>query len=406
MNYEAADFTRRLKDLAGAFLKLGAMSYGGPAIMGIMQSEIQEKRGWLSKERFLEGLALVNMLPGAAATQLGIFIGYQRAGWRGGMLAGLCFILPAFFIMLALTLLYSTYGALPFVRDAFYGLGPVVLGIFMVAVYRLGKAALKGASQVAIAVNAVLLVAFTPLGIVSTLLLSGCVGVALYHSRAWGLRAALVVAFLTGAYHWAGLSPTALGTSAGTLGHAGSLAPDLWDIGAFFFKVGAFAFGGGITVLAFVQDQIVNQLQWLTPREFLDGFALGQLTPGPILMLAAYVGYKLHGFAGAVVGGVAIFAPAFIMMLLVVPIMNRVRELAWLKAAMRAISAAVIGVICVSLVQMAPHAAPDAFTAILTLLTVAGMLSWNLGPLPFMLGGALAGAGSRMNPLQRLKELV
>ena len=106
MNYGADEFRRCWKDLAGAFLKLGAMSYGGPAIMGIMQSEIQEKRGWLSKERFLEGLALVNMLPGAAATQLGIFIGYQRAGWRGGTIAGLCFILPAFFIMLTLTMLY------------------------------------------------------------------------------------------------------------------------------------------------------------------------------------------------------------------------------------------------------------------------------------------------------------
>ena len=406
MNYGADEFRRCWKDLAGAFLKLGAMSYGGPAIMGIMQSEIQEKRGWLSKERFLEGLALVNMLPGAAATQLGIFIGYQRAGWRGGTLAGLCFILPAFFIMLTLTMLYSNYGALPYVRDAFYGLGPVVLGIFAVAVYRLAKAAIKRSSQVAIAVTAAVLVGFTPLGIISTLLLAGCVGVAIYHSRTLGLRAALVVALATGAYHWAGLSLTAPGTSADTVGGAEELAPGLWDIGTFFFKVGAFAFGGGITVLAFVQDQVVNQLQWLTPREFLDGFALGQLTPGPILMLAAYVGYKLQGIAGAIVGGMAIFAPAFILMLSVMPIMNRVRELAWLKAAMRAIGAAVVGLISVSLVQMAPHATPDPFTIFLALLTVAGMLGWKLGPLPFMIGGALAGAGIRSNPLQRLKELV
>src|SRR3990170_8745126 len=114
MTTAPVDFINRWKELAAVFLKIGAMSYGGPAIMGIMQAEIQERRGWLSKERFLEGLALVNMLPGAAATQLGIFIGYQRAGWWGGVLAGLCFILPAFFIMLTLTLLYSVYGALPF----------------------------------------------------------------------------------------------------------------------------------------------------------------------------------------------------------------------------------------------------------------------------------------------------
>ena len=400
MNHEADDFTTRWKELARVFLKLGAMSYGGPAIMGIMQAEIQEKRGWLTKERFLEGLALVNMLPGAAATQLGIFIGHQRAGWRGGMLAGLCFILPALVIMLALTVIYSTLGALPAARNAFYGLGPVVLGIFVVAVIRLGKAALKGTSQIAIAIVAALLIAVTPIGIVSTLLLAGCTGVALYHSRSRGLYAALVVVLLTGAYHWAGPLAANWGSSAAGSDGSHALAPGLWDIGAFFFKVGAFTFGGGITVLAFVQDQLVHQLRWLTPQEFLDGLALGQLTPGPILMLAAYVGYKLAGIAGAIVGAFAIFAPAFVLMLSVVPVMERVRQLAWIRSAMRAISAGVIGVISVSLAHMAPHAVPDAFTASLTLLTVAGMLAWSLGPLPLMLGGALAGAASKLNPIR------
>ena len=401
-----ADFINRWKELAAVFLKIGAMSYGGPAIMGMMQAEIQEKRGWLSKERFLEGLALVNMLPGAAATQLGIFIGYQRSGWWGGVVAGLCFILPAFFIMLTLTLLYSTFGALPVMRDAFYGLGPVVLGIFVVAVYRLGRTALKGMSQIAIGIAAALLVAFTPIGIIGTFILAGCIGVTLYHSRAWGLRAALVATLLIDAYHWASTALSAQELSAGNIDHDPALAPGLWDIGRFFFKVGAFTFGGGITTLAFMQDQVVSQLHWLTQQEFLDGLTLGQLTPGPILMLAAYVGYKLGGMAGAVVGGIAIFLPAFILMLSVLPVLNRIRELIWIKAAMRAISAAVIGIISVSLMQMAPHAAPDGFTAILMVLTVAGMLIWSLAPLPLMLGGGLIGVIGRMSPLQRLKELM
>ena len=406
MTTAPVDFINRWKELAAVFLKIGAMSYGGPAIMGIMQAEIQERRGWLSKERFLEGLALVNMLPGAAATQLGIFIGYQRAGWWGGVLAGLCFILPAFLIMLMLTLLYSTFGALPVMRDAFYGLGPVVLGIFVVAVYRLGKTALKGMSQIAIGIAAAVLVAFTPIGIVGTFILAGCIGVTLYHSRARGLRAALVATILIAAYHWAGTALTAQELSAGDTHLDPALAAGLWDIGRFFFKVGAFTFGGGITTLAFMQDQVVNQLHWLTQQEFLDGLALGQLTPGPILMLAAYVGYKLSGVAGAVVGGIAIFLPAFILMLSVLPVLNRIRELIWIKAAMRAIGAAVIGIISVSLMQMAPHAAPDAFTAILMVLTVAGMLIWSLAPLPLMLGGGLIGVMGRTSPLQRLKELI
>jgi chromate transporter len=406
MTTAPADFINRWKELTAVFLKIGAMSYGGPAIMGIMQAEIQEKRGWLSKERFLEGLALVNMLPGAAATQLGIFIGYQRCGWWGGVLAGLCFILPAFVIMLTLTLLYSAFGALPVMRDAFYGLGPVVLGIFVVAVYRLGKTALKGMNQIAIGIAAAVLVAFTPIGIVGTFILAGCIGVTLYHSRARGLGATLVATLLIAAYHWASTAFTAHELSAGNIDVDPALAPGLWDIGRFFFKVGAFTFGGGITALAFIQDQIVNQLHWLTQQEFLDGLALGQLTPGPILMLAAYVGYKVSGMAGAVVGGIAIFLPAFILMLSVLPVLNRVRELIWIKAAMRAISAAVIGIISVSLIQMAPHAAPDAFTVMLMALTVAGMLIWSLAPLPLMLGGALIGVILRMSPLQRLKDLT
>src|SRR5918999_1162414 len=127
-----------LLEIARAFLKIGALSYGGPAILGVMQAELQEKRQWLTKERFLEGLALVNMLPGPTAAMLGIFIGHDRAGWRGGIVAGFCFELPAFLILLALTLAYAAYGGVGIVRDAFYGIGPVVLAIFAVAVYRLG----------------------------------------------------------------------------------------------------------------------------------------------------------------------------------------------------------------------------------------------------------------------------
>jgi chromate transporter len=406
MNDASNAFASRWKELAAVFLKIGAMSYGGPAIMGIMQAEIQEKRGWLSRERFLEGLALVNMLPGPAATQLGIFIGYDRAGWRGGALAGLCFMLPAFFIMLGLTLLYTTYGALPFARDAFYGLGPVVLGIFVVAVVRLGRTALQGKSQIGIGIVAFLIAAFTPIGIIATLLLAACAGVALYHSRASGLRAALVVALIVAAYHWAAPALSSHGLPAAAAHAREAVAPGLWEIGTFFLKVGAFTFGGGITVLAFVENQVVTQLQWLTPQEFLDGLALGQLTPGPILMLAAYVGYKLAGFAGAIVGGLAIFAPAFVLTLSLAPVLARVRQLAWIRAAMRGTGAAVIGVISVSLVNLAPHAAPDAFTAVVAMLTITAMLVWSAGPLPLMLGGALLGLGRRLNVLQRLRELA
>src|SRR6058998_4185729 len=130
-------FARSWKDIASAFLRLGATSYGGPAIMGIMQAELQEKRQWVSKERFVEGLSLVNMLPGATAAQLGIFLAYARGGWWGGLLGGLAFVVPAFVIMLALTIAYAPLGVTPLARSALYGLGPVVIGLFAIALYRL-----------------------------------------------------------------------------------------------------------------------------------------------------------------------------------------------------------------------------------------------------------------------------
>jgi len=396
-------FSARWKELAKTFLKLGATSFGGPAIIGIIQAELQERRGWLTRERFLEGLAVVNMLPGGAVMQLCIFIGYQRAGWRGGVLAGLSFLLPPFCIMLALTLLYASYGTLPIVRDALYGLGPVVLGIYVVTACRLGTVALTNLYQIAIAGVAAAMLAFTPFGIVGILLLAGCTGIALYHSATWGLRAALLVALSIVAWHLAGsvFSPSVDATFL-----SGDREPGLISIAAFFASVGAFTFGGGITIVAFVQEQLVTQLQWLTPQEFLDGIALGQLSPGPVLMLATYVGYKLCGLPGALVGQLAIYVPSFAVMLSILPVLARFREILWIKAAMRGIGAAVIGVVAVSLIYLAPIAAPDAFAAALLVLTVLLMLTFSIRPVPLILAGALAGIAAGTRPLRRLREMV
>src|SRR6266566_9425369 len=132
---EQTDFKKNWKEIVSGFLKLGATAYGGPAIYGILQSELQEKRQWVSKERFVEGISLANLIPGATMTQFCMFLGYMRGGLWGGLLAGLCFVLPAFAIMLALTMAYAALGVTPAIRGALYGLGPVVVGIFLMAVY-------------------------------------------------------------------------------------------------------------------------------------------------------------------------------------------------------------------------------------------------------------------------------
>ncbi len=372
------------REITAVFLKLGAMSYGGPAIMGMMQAELQEKRGWLSKENFVEGLALVNMLPGAGATQLGIFLGFIRGGWWGGLLAGLCFVLPAFLIMLALTWVYLRYGALPSMRDVFYGLAPVVVGIFSVAVWRLGKTAIKDSKQIVLALATALLLAYTPVSIIPLLLLAGALGVVLYGTRSWGLVATVLILVGYGLLHWLGKVTVAPAINP-------SQAAELSDIALFFFKVGAFSFGGGLSMLAFMQDQVVNQLHWLTQQQFLDGLALGQLTPGPILMVAAFVGYQKASFAGALVGGLAIFLPSFILMLGILPVYERIKRVTWMKAALKGISPAVIGMIAVAMIQMLPKAVVDWPSGILFIAAVVLLYLRYSGPLPLMLAGGLFG---------------
>jgi len=375
---------RRLEVL-GVFLKIGALGFGVAAIWGLIQAEVQERRCWLSKERFVEGMALVQALPGATALQMCVFAGYQRAGLSGGVLAGLGFIIPAFAIMLVLTALHSAYGALPFMRDAFYGLGPVVLGIFAVAVWRLGRNAIKDRFAILVALAAIAALALSPIGPAGTFLLAGCIGVAAHHSLRAGLVSGAVVVALLAAEHlaasWLG------GPSIGP----GPASNGVWDIGVFFFKVGALTFGGGLTIIAFIQDQVVNQLHWISAEEFLEGLAIGQVTPGPVIMLAAFVGYKVAGVAGAAVAAGAIFLPSFVLLLSILPWLERFRALKWVRAAMRGVGPAVVGAIGLSVVHLAPTAAPDAFAGVVLVATVATLLLWKLPVIPAALGGGILG---------------
>src|SRR5215510_15151534 len=362
-------------DIAAQLLKIGATAYGGPAIMGVMQAELQEKRQWVSKERFMDGLSLVNMLPGATAAQLSIFLGYTRGGWWGGLLGGLCFVLPGFLVLMALTMGYAALGVTPLIR---------------------------GALAVAAAVAALA----TTLGIVSILLLAGGVGLWLFHSRKLGVAVLVPLAACLAIFHiiarWVS-APGALPATSTADAPAASLA----QVAIFLLKVGAFTFGGGLTMIAFIQEQVVSQWSWLTPQEFIDGLALGQLTPGPVLMVAAYVGYKVAGFAGAVVGSIAAFLPSFVMMLALFPVFDRARTLKWTRAALRGIAPAVIGVLAVSLVRLAPYAVLDVFTLATLAATVVVLMLWRVNTIKVMLGGAVLGiARSRLLSLPVTRSLL
>jgi chromate transporter len=376
--------THAWKEIVTGFLKVGATAYGGPAIMGVMQAEFQERRQWVSKPRFLEGLALVNVLPGATATQLGIFLGYARAGWWGGLLAGFAFAVPGFVVMLTLALAYAALGVSPVVRGALYGLGPVVLGIFVVALYRLGRSAMRAWPHRCIAVAAALAALASPLGTVAILLLTGAVGLFLFHSRRIGavVGVLLIVAIaLLPLVVWSPVTPSG----------GAEQVPRLGRVVGLFATIGAFTFGGGLSMIALVEEHAVSRLHWLTPQEFIAGLALGQLTPGPVLMVAAYVGYKLLGVVGAVAAAAAAFLPSFVLMLAILPAFDRVRNLAWAKAVIQGIAPGVIGVMAVALARMAPPAVPDLLAVIVLLASVTALMLWQVGPLKAILAGAVVG---------------
>lgn len=372
------------REILTSFLKIGLTAYGGPAILGVMQAEFQERRQWVTRPQFAEGLAFVNMLPGATATQLGIFLGYHRAGFWGGLLAGLGFCAPAFAILLGLTMAYGALGVNPLLRSALYGLGPIVVAVFTVAVYRLGATALRSPTHIALATGAAAVALFVPIATVWVLLFAGGLGLFFFYGRPSG---ALVVLGVAGAL----VTTRLVAWTPGFAAPAPGGPPALIDVAVQFALIGAFTFGGSLSILALIQDQVVHHLGWLTTSEFIDGLALGQLTPGPPVMLATYVGYRTLGVTGALVGAIAIFLPSFAMMFALLPVFERVRAIIWARAALQGMVAAVIGVLAVTLTRLGPHAVIDGFSAAVFVGAVAALLLWRVAPLPLVFGGAMLG---------------
>jgi chromate transporter len=238
---------------------------------------------------------------------------------------------------------------------------------------------------------------------VSILVLAGGVGLLLFHSRRLGVGVLVLGAALLGLLQYA--APRSVPVVAAPVD--GVPSAGLAAVAAFLLKVGAFTFGGGLTMIAFIQEQVVDQFHWLTPQEFIDGLALGQFTPGPILMVAAYVGYKVAGIAGAVAGAVAAFVPSFVLMLAILPAFDRVRRLAWTRAAMRGVGPAVIGVLAVSLLQLAPHALLDGFAIATLIATVLAILFWRVGTVKLIVAASALGIlRSRLGSLRTVKAAL
>ena len=359
-------------ELLKLFVKLGFSGFGGPlAHFAMMEAEAVEGRKWLTKERFLEGWAVCQILPGPASTQLGVYIGYVKGGFFGASVSGLAFVLPGFLIILTLSALYARYGTIPQVQGIFYGIGPAVLAIIAFSCYRLGTSAITTLPLLGLGIAAFLLTFFFHMDPVLILVGAGLIGILLSRLP---LRGGVALF-------------TALALPAPT----GSWTSTLGTLSWIFLKAGAFVYGGGYVIIPFVQQEVVERLGWMTVKVFLDGLALGQLTPGPIVNISAFVGYQVAGVPGAAVGAASVFLPAFAAILLAVKIMDRLREAPSIKAFLKGVNAAVVGAILGASIPLAQGALVDLPTLAIAIFSFVILWRFKVDTVYLVLASGLIG---------------
>jgi len=403
----------KLVEIARYFLFIGIVGFGGPLVhIAMMEDDLvgEDSRGWTDESIFMEGLAICNMLPGPASTQLGIFMGWIRAGNPGAIVAGFFFMLPTFILVVFFSWLYFAYQTLPAVEAAFYGINPVVIGLIVGAAYSMAQSALAdGRSHTEFDIGSetwsvdFLLVALLVAATVATatlnpnpvleFIIAGLIAVALYRSgwvRANVKRIAavgVVTAILGGLYAIRSRVLDLVGPRIRAAIEASplwSLVLALWAnpwVKLFLFMIytGSFIYGGGLVLIPFIEKYVVNEFAWLTAREFVDGIAIGQLSPGPVVMTTAFVGYKLLldvsggvvwiAILGALVATIGAFGPSFVFIMGFFPYFARVRENDIIQTALTGVNAAVVGAILGATVILAAESFVDVFTVALAVVT-------------------------------------
>ena len=376
----------RLGELARLFLKLGVVGFGGPAAhIAMMEDEVVRRRGWMSREEFLDYLGATNLIPGPNSTEMAIHIGRGRAGTPGLLVAGACFIAPAVLIVGVIAWAYARFGTLPAAAGLLYGVKPVVIAVVLQALWGLGRAAVKSHWLLVLAAASV---AAAALGVHELLVLGGAlvVAVAWWRARARppGAAAAPVPAVAVAA-HAAPLPVLAAGPG------LAAAAPGLWPLFGVFLKVGAVLFGSGYVLLAFLRADLVTRLHWLTERQLLDAVAVGQVTPGPVFTTATFVGYLLHGVPGAAVATVGIFLPAFVYVALSGVLLPRLRRSGAARAALDGVNVASLALMAVVTWQLAGAALVDPWTGLLAAAAAVLLLRYRVNSAWLVLGGGVAG---------------
>jgi len=367
---------QRLRELATVFLKLGTIAFGGPAAhIAMLDEEVVRRRGWLDRQAFLDLIGAANLIPGPSSTELAIYVGQRRAGWRGLLLAGACFILPAVAIVWALAAVYARYQTLPQVGWLMYGVKPVIIAIVAQALWNLGRTAVKG-WLTALVGAAVAVLAFFNVSPIPLLLAAGLL-VMLAMNRGRGLAAFGPLA----------LPAAGSGAAAGLAVAAPTAASVFW----FFLKTGAVLYGSGYVLLAFLQGDLVQRWHWLSPQQLLDAVAIGQFTPGPVFTTATFIGYLLAGSAGAATATVGIFLPAFAFVAIVNPFVPRLRQSPFTAAALDGVNVASLGLMAAVTVKLGGAALVDPLTVGLALVSLAVLLRYKVNSAWLVLGGAVLG---------------
>lgn len=364
-----------LREIAGLFLKLGVTGFGGPAAhIAMMRSEIVVKRKWFTEQHFLDLIGATNLIPGPNSTEMAIHIGHERAGWKGLIVAGLCFILPAVFITGVFAWLYKQYGQLPEVQPFVYGIKPAIISVILGAVFPLAKKSLK---SIELALIGLFVLVFSLLRFNEIYLMFGAGFLALLlHSvrtrKSGTIKQIFPFTFLQ-----------IPGTSI--------LAASNLSLFLIFLKIGAILYGSGYVLFAFLDTELVSA-GLLSRQQLIDAIAVGQFTPGPLFSSVTFIGYQISGFTGAVVSTIGIFLPAFIFVGLLNPLVKKMRNSSQFSAFLDAVNVASVAIIISVCFAMGKDIIIDWRTisiAVASLLVIMGIK--NINSAFIVIGGSLTG---------------
>jgi chromate transporter len=371
----ASDSRTGLWPLIGYFLKLGTVGFGGPvALVGFMHRDLVERRGWITEDTYKLSLALAQIMPGPLAAQTAIAIGYFEGGVLGATLVGLAFIIPSFLMVVEISLTYVAYGGLWWMQALFYAIGATVIGIIAIAAYKLARSTNKRDPLLWTIFGILTAVTvWAQAELAEFFILAGLI-VLLFHAwPGWkgGLLMGLGAAVLAAAI-W--LLEAWLRQAGSTAGSEDLLAQIL----LFFTKAGAFVFGSGLAIIPFLQQGVVQQFGWLNEHQFLDAVAVAMITPGPVVITVAFIGFLVAGFAGAVMASIGIFLPVYVFTIVPAPWFKRHRDNPQLKAFVDGATAAATGAITGAVIVLAMRAITDWTTAIIALVSFAVLWRYKI----------------------------